>query len=139
MTIINALENAVTSINLLKDEAEQLQQDNTVLTNTCKRLEDEQKDGYKTFNTDSHVLIERDDLRHIIDDNDDVRCNAENVSDEVNSARCSLEEVDTYTIEQAEQSADNLARDVKEITKRLHDLLNTEDVQPLAEEGTENA
>ena len=91
MTIINTLENAVTSINLLKDEAEQLQQDNTVLTDTCKRLEDEQKQGYKTFNTDSHVLIERSDLINIINDNDGVRCSAENVSDEVNSARCSLE------------------------------------------------
>ena len=139
MTIINALENAVTSINLLKDEVEQIQQDNEVLTNTCKRLEDEQKDGYKTFNTDSHVLIERNDLRNIIDDNDDLKCSAENVADEVNSARCSIEEVDTYTIEQAEQTADDLARDVKNITKRLHALLYTEDVQPLAEEGAENA
>ena len=50
MTIINALENAVTSINLLKDETEQLQKDNDKLTEDIKKLEDEQREGYKTFN-----------------------------------------------------------------------------------------
>ena len=139
MTIINALENAVTSINLLKDEAEQLQQDNKVLTNTCKRLEDEQKEGYKTFNTDSHVLIERSDLRNIINDVDDVAMSADNVADEVNSARCTIEEVDTYTIESAEDSAKYMMKDTQKISDKLQDMLNTEDVQPLAEEGTENA
>ena len=141
--LINTLDKAVNSLNStmneLRDEITQTQKDNETLTDSIKTLEDEQKQGYKTFNTNTHILLERSALNNLINDVDDVVSSADNVADEVNSARCRIEEVDTYTIESAEDSAKYMMKDAQKISDKLSDLLNTEDVQPPAEEGAKNA
>ena len=136
--IQRTLQNAINSINLLKDETEQLQKDNDKLTEDIKKLEDEQREGYKTFNTETHVLLERCELNDLINDIDDCASSADCVADECNSARGSIEDVDTYSIEEAENNAKHLMRDTQKISDKLQDLLYTKDVHPLAEEGAEN-
>ena len=137
--IQRTLQNAINSINLLKDETEQLQKDNDKLTEDIKKLEDEQREGYKTFNTETHILLERCELNDLINDVDDCTSTADSVADECNSARGMIEDVDTYSIEEAENNAKHLMRDTQKISDKLQDLLYTKDVQPLAEEGAENA
>ena len=137
--IRETLQNAIDNISKLNDVCQQLEQDNNTLTDSIKTLEDEQKQGYKTFNTDTHILLERITLNNLVNDVEDVVSSADNVADEVNTARCTIEEVDTYSIESAEDSAKYLMKDTQKISDKLQELLEPEDVQPSAEEGVKNA
>ena len=136
--LLNTLKRAVEQIQELEAEVEQIQKDNDKLTEDIKKLEDEQREGYKTFNTETHILLERCELNDLINDIDDCASSADCVADECNSARGSIEDVDTYSIEEAENNAKHLMRDTQKISDKLQDLLYTKDVQPLAEEGAEN-
>ena len=84
-------------------------------------------------------MLERITLNNLVNDVEDVVSSADNVADEVNTARCTIEEVDTYSIESAEDSAKYMMKDAQKISDKLQDLLEPEDVEPLAEEGAENA
>ena len=136
--LIDILKRAVSTIQELESDIEQMQKDNDTLTTDIKKLEDEQREGYKTFNTETHVLLERCELNDLINDVDDCTSTADSVAEECNSARGMIEDVDTYSIEEAENNAKHLMRDTQKISDKLQDLLYTKDVQPLAEEGAEN-
>ena len=137
--LLDTLKRAVEEIQKLESDVEQMQKDNDTLTEDMHKLENEQKEGYKTFNTDTHILLERITLNNLVNDVEDVVSSADNVADEVNTARCTIEEVDTYSIESAEDSAKYLMKDTQKISDKLQDLLEPEDVQPSAEEGVKNA
>ena len=67
------------------DEIEQMEKDNETLTEDLERLEKEKKEGYKNFNTKTHVLVERkliDDLGFALEEA--YSC-CDNVSDEAYS------------------------------------------------------
>jgi len=137
--LLDTLKRAVEEIQKLESDVEQMQKDNDTLTEDMHKLENEQREGYKTFNTDTHILLKRITLNNLVNDVEDVVSSADNVADEVNTARCAVEEVDTYAIESAEDSAKYMMKDAQKISDKLQDLLEPEDVEPLAEEGAENA
>ena len=56
------LDNIVSHINTLRDEIVQLEEDNEKLNDDLQLLEKERDNGYKSFNTDTHILINRDEL-----------------------------------------------------------------------------
>jgi len=133
------LENTLKQVKDFQSEIEQQQQDNNKLTEDIKKLEDEQKNGYKTFNTGTHVLIEKHVINKLINDIDDVYMSCDDAQDYCSQVQSDLENLDTYSAEEAYDRARSAKRDAQDISSKLQDLLDTENVEPLAEEGAENA
>ena len=67
-------------------EVEQMEKDNEKLTEDIKKLEQEKADGYSKFDTKTHALIKREDLRDLSDQIEDA------VSD-INSAESYSEDM----------------------------------------------
>ena len=77
------LENIVSSLNGLKDDIEQLQNDNKKLNDDLLVLEKSRDEAYKSFNTETHMLVEREFLKNICGAAEDVSGSAQQASDEV--------------------------------------------------------
>ena len=86
------LDNLVSRIQQYRDEIEQVEKDNNKLNEDLQALEKERDEGYKSFNTDTHILIERDVLQSIRDDLREAKTSANYAIDEANSAESCAEE-----------------------------------------------
>jgi len=67
-------------------EVEQMEKDNEKLTEDIKQLEKEKADGYSKFNTETHALIKREDLKGLlyqIEDAESDISSAENYSNDM--------------------------------------------------------
>ena len=90
--ITEGLDNLVLTIQKYKDEIEQVEKDNNKLNEDLQALEKERDEGYKSFNTDTHILIERDVLKSIRDDLQEAKTSANYAIDEAGSAQSCAEE-----------------------------------------------
>ena len=90
--ITEGLDNLVSRIQQYRDEIEQVEKDNNKLNEDLQALEKERDEGYKSFNTDTHILIERDVLKSIKDDLQEAKTSANYAVDEANSAESCAEE-----------------------------------------------
>ena len=90
--ITEGLDNLVLTIQKYKDEIEQVEKDNNKLNEDLQSLEKERDEGYKSFNTDTHILIERDVLQSIRDDLQEAKTSANYAVDEAGSAQSCAEE-----------------------------------------------
>tara|TARA_Y100001963_G_C6661024_1_gene390442 strand:+ start:329 stop:712 length:384 start_codon:yes stop_codon:yes gene_type:complete len=90
--ITEGLDNLVSRIQQYRDEIEQVEKDNNKLNEDLQALEKERDEGYKSFNTDTHILIERDVLTSIRDDLQEAKTSANYAVDEANSAESCAEE-----------------------------------------------
>ena len=86
------LDNLVSRIQQYRDEIEQVEKDNNKLNEDLQALEKERDEGYKSFNTDTHILIERDVLQSIRDDLQEAKTSANYAVDEAGSAQSCAEE-----------------------------------------------
>ena len=128
------LENTLKQVKDFQSEIEQQQQDNNKLTEDIKKLEDEQREGYKSFNTDTHVLIERHVINQLINDIDDVYMSCDDAQDYCSQVQSDLENLDTYNAEEAYDRARSAKQEAQDISSKLQDLLDAENVEPLTEE-----
>ena len=80
------LDNLVSTIQQYRDEIEQVEKDNNKLNEDLQALEKERDEGYKSFNTDTHILIERDVLTSIRDDLEEAKSSASYALDEARGA-----------------------------------------------------
>lgn len=80
------LDNLVSTIQQYRDEIEQVEKDNNKLNEDLQALEKERDEGYKSFNTDTHILIERDVLQSIRDDLQEAKGSASYALDEARGA-----------------------------------------------------
>lgn len=90
--ITEGLDNLVLTIQKYKDEIEQVEKNNNKLNEDLQALEKERDEGYKSFNTDTHILIERDVLESIREDLQEAKTSANYAVDEANSAESCAEE-----------------------------------------------
>ena len=90
--ITEGLDNLVSRIQQYRDEIEQVEKDNNKLNEDLQALEKERDEGYKSFNTDTHILIERDVLKSIKDELQEAKTSANYAVDEANSAESCAEE-----------------------------------------------
>ena len=90
--ITEGLDNLVSRIRQYRDEIEQVEKDNNKLNDDLKVLEKERDEGYKSFNTDTHILIERDVLTSIREDLQEAKTSANYAVDEAGSAESCAEE-----------------------------------------------
>ena len=90
--ITEGLDNLVSRIQQYRDEIEQVEKDNNKLNEDLQALEIDRDEGYKSFNTDTHILIERDVLQSIRDDLQEAKSSANYAVDEAGSAQSCAEE-----------------------------------------------
>ena len=90
--ITEGLDNLVSRIQQYRDEIEQVEKNNNKLNEDLQALEKEKDEGYKSFNTDTHILIERDVLKSIKEDLVEAKSSASYAVDEANSAESCAEE-----------------------------------------------
>ena len=128
--LLDTLKRAVEQIQKLESDIEQTQKDNDTLTKDIQKLEIEQREGYKSFNTDTHILMERVEISNLINNLDDICCEADSAADSASQAISDIENIDYYNAEYAKDGAKNIMRDAQKLTNKLEDLLN-----PKTEEG----
>lgn len=117
---------AIKQVKDFQSEVEQQQKDNDTLTDSIKKLEDEQKEGYKTFNTDTHILIERSVLYDLANDIDDVSMECDNAQDYASSVQCDLENIETYNAEETYDRCRSAKDSADDISDKINDILNAD-------------
>lgn len=88
----NQLDDIVLSLNRLKDDIEQLQKDNKKLNDDILILEKERDEAYKSFNTDTHILVNIHSLNDIRANLEEAKSSANYAYDEARSAESCAEE-----------------------------------------------
>ena len=109
MSIIDKLTGLISDVT-------QLEQDNKTLNEQLLNLENEIKEGYKSFNTETHMLVEREFLKNICGAAEDVSSNAEQASDEVSSVGSCADEA-RYMADEAAQSAQDIVDDIETLLR----------------------
>ena len=90
----------------------QMEKDNTKLNEDIRAIEKEKEEGYKTVNTDTHILLKRDDLDDLIASLDSLECTADTANDEISSAQSSADEAQ-YSAQNARDEARSCRRDLE--------------------------
>ena len=93
----------------------QMEKDNTKLNEDIRAIEKEKEEGYKTFNTDTHILLKRDDLDEVMSDIESLESTADTARDEASSAQSNAEE--------AEYSAGTLRDDARRCFRDLESMI----------------
>ena len=93
----------------------QMEKDNTKLNEDIRAIEKEKEEGYKTFNTDTHILLKRDDLDELMSDIESLESTADTACDEASSAQSNAEE--------AEYSAGTLRDDARRCFRDLESMI----------------
>ena len=97
-------------------EIEQLESDNKKLNEDILALEKEKEAGYKTFNTDTHVLVSKDTLR-------DIQSEVSDAVSEANYAREEAESAYSYA-DNAAGNAQNAQDSCDSVERRLDKILS---------------
>ena len=113
----------------------QMEKDNTKLNEDIRAIEKEKAEGYKTFNTDTHILLKRDDLDDLIASLDSLECTADNTCDEASSAQSSADEAQ-YSAQTARDEAKRCFRDLESMIVEAEETeKEEEDVDRPRKEG----
>ena len=121
--LLDTLKRAVEQIQKLESDIEQTQKDNDTLTKDIQKLEIEQREGYKSFNTDTHILMEREEINKMIGKLEDIGYEADNAADSAHQAVSDIENIDYYNAESAADAAKTIMHDAQNLTDTLQDLL----------------
>ena len=121
--LLDTLKRAVEQIQKLESDVEQTQKDNDTLTEDIQKLEIEQREGYKSFNTDTHILMEREEINKMIGKLEDIGYEADNAADSAHLAVSDIEKIDYYNAERAADAAKTIMHDAQNLTDTLQDLL----------------
>ena len=108
------MNNLTNTLNGLISSITQMELDNTKLNEDIRKLEKENEEGYKTFNTETHVLIKRDDLDDLLTSLDNLTYTTSNVNDEVEEAQSRADDA-SYTARNAYDEARQCFRDLEKM------------------------
>ena len=92
----------------------QMEMDNKKLNEDIRELEKEKEKGYKSFNTETHILVERKVLDNLLSNVNDLRHNASYTLDEIDTAERSISDA-RYNADDVRDSARNLASDIEDL------------------------
>jgi len=95
-------------------EITQMELDNKKLNEDIRELEKEKEKGYKSFNTETHVLVEREVLKTAIDIADDLSSSAMSTRDYIESAESSISDA-RYNSDEIVDSANDVRRDLEKL------------------------
>ena len=108
-------------------DVDQMEKDNKKLNEDILALEKEKREGYKTFNTETHILIERDVLNKIKDMADEVKGQADYAQDEAGN----LESLASEVYSQCGYAQEE-ARDIKQKIDDIFSDFDTEEESEVA-------
>ena len=100
-------------------EITQMEKDNKKLNEDIRELEKEKAEGYKTFNTETHILLEKDKLEEILSDLDTLADNTNDANDECQQAQSYVEE--------AEYGTKSCYNNARRLTSELEQLIIEEE------------
>ena len=92
----------------------QMEMDNKKLNEDIRELEKEKVKGYKSFNTETHVLVEREALQNAIDVADELSSNARYTRDYIESADSNINDA-RYNTDDIVDSARDVRRDLEKL------------------------
>ena len=95
-------------------EITQMERNNTKLNEDIRELEKEKEKGYKSFNTETHVLVERETLEKILGEANNLRSNADYTLEEIETAERSISDA-RYNADDVRDSARNLECDIEDL------------------------
>ena len=95
-------------------EITQMELDNKKLNEDIRVLEKEKEKGYKTFNTETHVLVEREALQSAINVADGMSCDADSVVNYIESAESCISDA-RYNAEDMETQASGIRDDLERL------------------------
>ena len=93
-------------------EIEQMQKNNETLTEGIQKLEKEQDEGWKKFNTDTHILVEKDKLESLLDRAGEVSASVSDVkyvADEASSDANNCLDLASYAGDEIDTLKDDIA------------------------------
>ena len=108
--IIQEFANLITSIQSYKNEIEQMQTNNTKLNEDILALEKEKKEGYKSFNTETHILVSIEKLNLIKNDLEEARDSANYAYDEAQNAESYANESRDYASNSEDYASNGIDR-----------------------------
>ena len=98
----------------LISEVTQLEKDNKTLNEQLLCLEKDKTEGYKSFNTETHILVGKEFLKDTLDSAREAASNADYARDEAESVESSISEV-SCNIRDARNEMRVLADDIEEV------------------------
>jgi|10_taG_2_1085330.scaffolds.fasta_scaffold60407_3 outer membrane murein-binding lipoprotein Lpp len=98
----------------------QMESDNKKLNEDIRAIEKEKEEGYKTFNTDTHILLKRDDLYELMSDIESLESTADTAHDEASSARSYVEEAQ-YSAGTVRDEANRCFRDLETMLQKAEE------------------
>ena len=110
------MQNLTDTLTTLISEITQMEQDNKKLNEDIREIEIEKREGYKKFDTDTHILVERKFLEDIADTAYEVRSSADSAKENAESAESYISDAD-YSARDARDSANDIENDIKQILK----------------------
>ena len=114
--IVEGLDNIVLSIQKYKDSIIQLQRNNKKLNDDMLVLEKEKDLAYTSFNTDTHLLVDKSVLESIIHDLEEAKDYAYQASGEADSAKSSAEEAE-YSAKESEEYTEESIFKIEKLIK----------------------
>jgi len=113
--IITGFDGIISDLNRFKNDIEQLEKDNNKLNDDLRALEKEKDDAYKSFNTETHILVEVDALNSIKDDLMEAKSSANYAFEEANGAVSCAEDASGS----ADQAADHARYGIDKIEELI--------------------
>ena len=97
----------------------QMEKDNKKLNEDIREIEKEKAEGYKTFNTDTHILLEKDKL-------DEILSNLESLKDESSRADDDCQQAQSH-IDDAQYSTRDCYDNAKALKREFQELIREEE------------
>ena len=109
------MENNITkTLTSFISEITQMEMDNKKLNEDIRELEKEKVEGYKSFNTETHVLVERAALKSAINVVDELSSSAMSTRDYMESAESDINDA-RYNADDMEMQAEDVRRDLEKL------------------------
>ena len=106
-------------------KVEQMEKDNEKLNEDIQKLEKEKAKGWRKFNTDTHILMEREELNNLVDRIDDIDYNISDIESYADEAYSAAESTSNY--------AYDAKREVSRIKTDLKDMISPAKEEEVAE------
>ena len=110
------MQNLTDTLTTLISEITQMEKDNAKLNEDIRAIEIEKKEGYKKFDTDTHILVERKFLQDISDTAYQVGDDADSSRDDIESAESSISDAE-YSVRDARDNARDIYSDIEQLLK----------------------
>jgi hypothetical protein len=111
------VEIVIASLNRLKGDIEQLQSDNKKLNDDLLVLEKSRDEAYKSFNTETHILVSREELKELKYEIEEASSCANNAYEEARSSESCLEDAKS-SASYASDSCVNAEEKIRDIIKK---------------------